>query len=111
VADSDKIKELTDSNFQAEVLEADAPVVVDFRADWCGPCKMIEPIMIDLATQYENEVIFGQIDVDSHQKVVTRYGIRSIPTLLFFKNGEIVHQIVGVTSKNSLVSKVEELIG
>lgn len=107
----ERIVELTDSNFQAEVLESDIPVLVDFRADWCGPCNMVEPLLVELTGEYENRLKLGQIDVDRHQKVVTRYGIRSIPTLLFFKKGEIVHQIIGVTSKKALVSKVEEILG
>mgnify|MGYP001347491633 CR=1 FL=1 len=111
MAEKGKIAEFADSNFQSEVLNADIPVVVDFRADWCGPCKMIEPSVVELAGEYADRVKFGQLDVDNHQKVVTRYGIRSIPTLLFFKGGEVVHQVVGVTNKKSLVSKVEEILG
>jgi thioredoxin 1 len=101
-----KPMELTEEIFEQEVLKATIPVLVDFWAAWCGPCKMIAPIVEELATEYEGKVKIGEVDVDNHQKIAMQYGIRSIPTLLMFKGGKVVEQIVGAAPKKMLVEKL-----
>ncbi|MFQ5865949.1 MAG: thioredoxin [bacterium] len=98
---------ITDENFETEVLLSDVPVLVDFWADWCGPCKMIAPSVEELANEFEGKAKIGKLDVDNNQSVASRYGIRSIPSLLIFKNGEVVEQIVGAVPKNHIKSKLE----
>jgi thioredoxin len=100
---------ITDSNFD-ELLQSDKPLVVDFWAEWCGPCKMIGPIVEELASQYEGKVIIGKMDVDDNNDITTRYGIRNIPTLLFFKNGQLVDKQVGAAQKSALAQKVDALL-
>lgn len=99
--------EFTDSNFDTEVLASDVPVLVDFWAEWCGPCKMIAPSVEELANELEGKAKIGKVDVDSNQEVASKFGIRSIPSLLIFKNGEVVDQIVGAVPKNQIQSKLE----
>jgi len=99
--------ELTDENFESEVLTADVPVLVDFWAEWCGPCKMIAPSVAELATEYSGKAKVGKLDVDSNQNIASKYGIRSIPSLLIFKGGKVVEQIVGAVPKNQIQSKLE----
>ena len=98
--------ELTDDNFQKEVLESSTPVLVDFWAVWCGPCRAIAPLVEELARDYEGKLKVGKMDVDAHQDVPIRFGIRSIPTLMMFKNGKVVEQIIGGIPKQQLLSKV-----
>jgi thioredoxin 1 len=100
--------ELTEANFSQEVLKSDTPVLIDFWAEWCGPCKMIAPVVEELAKEYAGKLKVGKLDVDSHQAVATQYGIRSIPTLLVFKGGKVVDQIVGAVPKKVLTDKVSK---
>ena len=101
--------EITDSNFQ-EILAEGKPVVMDFWAPWCGPCKMVGPIIDELATEYEGKVIIGKCDVDENGDVDAEYGIRNIPTVLFFKNGELVDKQVGSAPKSAYVAKIEAIL-
>jgi thioredoxin 1 len=98
--------EVTDSNFQNEVLQSDKPVLIDFWAEWCGPCKMIAPMVEELAKEYDGKLKVGKVDVDSNQQTSMQYGIRSIPTLLIFKGGKVVDQLVGAVPKKMLAEKV-----
>jgi len=98
----------TDANFKKEVLESDLPVLVDFWAAWCGPCKMIAPLIDDLAKEYGGKIKVGKVDVDSNSKVASQYGVMSIPTIVFFKKGKIMNQLVGAVSKFDLKRKIEE---
>lgn len=97
----------TDDNFESEVLKSDVPVLVDFWAEWCGPCKMIAPSVEELAGEFEGKAKIGKLDVDNNQNVAFKYGIRSIPSLLIFKNGEVVEQIIGAVPKNQIKTKLE----
>ena len=101
--------EITDSNFQ-EILAEGKPVVMDFWAPWCGPCKMVGPIIDELATEYEGKVIIGKCEVDENGDVAAEYGIRNIPTVLFFKNGELVDKQVGSAPKSAYVAKIEAIL-
>lgn len=97
---------LTDDNFQEEVLKSDKPVLVDFWAEWCGPCRMVAPIVEELAQEYNGSLKVGKVDVDANQKVSMQFGIRSIPTLLIFKGGRVVEQVIGAVPKRALTEKV-----
>lgn len=101
--------QITDCNFE-EYLNAGKPMVLDFWAEWCGPCRMVAPIIDELAQEYEGRVTIGKMDVDNNDDVVGQFGIRNIPTVLFFKNGEVVDKIVGATSKDKFVQKIEALL-
>ncbi|MBX2846242.1 MAG: thioredoxin [Saprospiraceae bacterium] len=101
----------TDANFQTEVLDQDQVTLVDFWAEWCGPCRMIGPVVEELATEFEGRAKIGKVNVDDNPGVASQYGIRSIPTLLFIKNGEIVDKQVGVAPKSVLQQKLEAHIG
>ena len=98
---SDTVLELTDDNFETEVLQADQPVLVDFWAEWCMPCRMLAPTIEELAGEYNGKVKVGKLDTDTNQKVAATYGISSIPTVILFQNGEIKEQFVGLRSKSA----------
>ena len=98
---------LTDDNFSAEVLNASQPVLVDFWATWCGPCRMIAPIVQELSSEYEGRAKVGKLDVDAAQKTAAEFGIRSIPTLLIFKEGKVADQIIGAVPKGQITEKLE----
>jgi thioredoxin 1 len=105
-----KTFEATTSNFQEEVLGAETPVLIDFWAEWCGPCKMIAPIVDEIAEEYEGRVRVGKLDADEHQDVLMQYGVMSIPTLILFKNGEAVERITGYVPKNKITGMLESKI-
>ncbi len=102
--------EITDANFEELVLKSDKPVIVDFWAVWCGPCRMVGPIVNEIGEDYKDTIIVGKVDVDNNPGVAAKYGIRNIPTILFFKNGEVVDKQVGAVPKQVLVGKVEPLL-
>ncbi|MCZ6678902.1 MAG: thioredoxin [Candidatus Poribacteria bacterium] len=100
------VLEITDANFEETVANSEMPIVVDFWAEWCGPCKMIAPIMEQLADEYVGKFKVGKLDVDENRATAMKYGIRSIPTMLVFKDGEVAEQIVGVLPKDALKTKI-----
>ncbi len=102
--------EFTDANFDETVLKSDKPVLVDFWAEWCGPCRMVGPIVEELSKDYEGKAVIGKLDVDSNPGVSAQFGIRNIPTILFFKNGEIVDKQVGAVPKSALAAKIDALL-
>jgi thioredoxin 1 len=101
------VQTFTDGNFEQEVLKSPAPVLVDFWAEWCGPCRRLAPTVDALAADYDGRVIVGKMNVDDNPNVPGRYGIRGIPTLLLFKNGQIVESVVGLTDKQHLASLID----
>lgn len=100
---------LTDANFRQEVLESDEPVLVDFWAAWCGPCRVIAPAIEELAREYEGRAKIGKLDVDHNPQVAMQYGIRSIPTILFFKDGRVADQLIGAVPKKLMAAKLDSL--
>ena len=102
--------EFNDDNFELEVLKADIPVLVDFWAEWCGPCQALAPTIADLAEEYKDKVKVGKVNVDSNGNIATNYGVRSIPTLLIFQNGKILNQIVGNVQKESITKLLNEVV-
>ena len=101
------VLELTDANFDELVLKSDKPVLVDFWAEWCGPCKMIGPTVEEIAKEYEGKAVVGKLNVDENSAVSTQFGIRNIPALLYFKNGQVVDKQVGAVPKSILANKLE----
>ena len=99
-----------DGNFDSEVLQSNLPVLVDFSATWCGPCKLLHPVIEELAAEYDGRVKIGELDVEQAQKVAMRYGVMGVPTVILFKGGKIVDQTVGNTPKKTLVQKLDKLL-
>jgi thioredoxin 1 len=102
--------EITDANFNELVTASDKPVMIDFWAVWCGPCRIIAPIVEEMAGEYEGRAVIGKVDVDSNPDIAMKFGIRNIPTVLFVKNGEVVDKQVGAAPKQAFVSKLEALL-
>lgn len=102
--------EITDANFEEIVLKSDKPVLVDFWAEWCGPCRMIGPYVEELAKEYEGKAVIGKLNVDDSNTVTSKYGIRNIPTILFFKDGNVADKQVGAVPKNVLAQKLDALM-
>jgi thioredoxin 1 len=103
--------EITDSNFEEVVLKSDKPVLVDFWATWCGPCLTIAPLIEEIAKEFDGKAVVGKLDVDSNPQSAQKFGVRNIPTLLFFKNGEVVDKQVGAAPKKTLVEKLQQHVG
>jgi thioredoxin 1 len=102
--------EVTDANFEEEILKTDKPALVDFWAVWCGPCKVIAPVVEEIAADYDGKLVVGKLDVDSNQESAIKYGVRSIPTLLVFKGGEVAATIIGAKPKEQIVKEVEAVL-
>ena len=102
--------ELNDNNFEQVVLQSDKPVLVDFWAEWCGPCRMVGPVVDELYKEYEGKAIIGKVNVDNNNEISMKFGIRNIPALLYFKNGEVVDKQIGAAPKSALASKLDALI-
>tara|TARA_B100000575_G_scaffold280150_1_gene269278 strand:+ start:1877 stop:2200 length:324 start_codon:yes stop_codon:yes gene_type:complete len=102
--------EITDANFDEVVLKSEKPVMVDFWAEWCGPCRMLGPIIEELSKDYKGKVVVGKLDVDSNQEFAAKFGVRNIPTVLTFKNGELVNRQVGVSAKNVYADNLDSLL-
>ena len=107
---SEKLHEFTDQNFENDVEQSENPVLIDFWAVWCGPCKAIAPVIEEIADEYQGKVKVGKVDVDQNQNTAMKYGIRSIPTILIMNKGEVVNQIVGAVPKNNITDMLNELI-
>ena len=102
--------EATDGNFDELVLNSDKPVIVDFWAEWCGPCRMVGPVVEEVGDDYEGMAVVAKVDVDSNPGITAKYGIRNIPTILFFKNGEVADKQVGAVPKSAIVAKLDALL-
>ena len=107
---SESVKEFTSANFNTEVLESDTPVLVDFWAEWCGPCRVIAPVVDEIATEYSQKVKVGKLNVDNENQIASQFGVRSIPALLIFKNGTVANQIVGAVPKNKITEILDSVI-
>jgi thioredoxin len=101
---------ITDDNFDTEVIKSENPVLIDFWATWCGPCRAIAPIVEELADEYQGKIKIGKLDVDNNQQTAIKYGVRSIPTILIFKNGEVTETIIGAVPKGHIVQKLTAVV-
>lgn len=108
---SDTVLELTDANFDVEVINADQPVLVDFWAEWCQPCRMLAPTIDELAAEYQGKVKVGKVDTDSNRDVSMKFGINAIPTIILFHNGEVVRKFVGITPKQEFAAELDKVAG
>jgi len=108
---SDNVLELTDASFEQDVLKSEEPALVDFWAEWCMPCKMIAPTIHELADEYAGRLKVGQVDTDSNREISLQFGISAIPTLILFKDGEVVKKFVGLQQKNDLKQAIDEVVG
>ena len=102
--------EITDASFEETVLKSDKPVMVDFWAAWCGPCRMVGPIIDEISSEYEGKAVVGKVDVDNNPNISMQFGIRNIPTILFFKDGQVADKQVGAVPKNTLSAKIDALL-
>jgi thioredoxin 1 len=106
-----QVSEFTDANFENEVLKSEQPCLVDFWAEWCGPCRMVGPVVEEIAKDYDGKLKVGKVNVDQNTQTASKYGIMSIPSLLFFKQGKVVDQIVGAVPKKHMVEKIDKIVG
>ena len=102
--------ELTDANFEEIAINSDKPVVVDFWAEWCGPCRMVGPVIEEISKDYDGRAVVGKVDVDANQEFAAKYGVRNIPTVLLFKNGEVIDKQVGVAPKTTYTQKIDAVL-
>jgi thioredoxin 1 len=102
--------ELTDSNFEQLAIQSEKPVMIDFWAEWCGPCRMVAPIVEEMSGEYDGKAVIGKVNVDENPDISMKYGIRNIPTIIFLKNGEMVDKSVGAVPKNVLTEKIDNLL-
>jgi thioredoxin 1 len=107
---NDRVKEFTDSNFDQEVINSDQPVLVDFWAEWCQPCRMLSPTIDEVADAYDGKAKVGKVDTDANREISVRYGISAIPTVLLFQNGEVAKKFVGLTPKEQFTAAIDELV-
>lgn len=107
---SENTIQLTEQSFDADVLQSSIPVLVDFSAEWCGPCKMLAPVIDELAGEYDQRVKVGKVDIDNNRQIASQYGIQGVPTLIIFENGQPVKKLVGLISKDKITEALDELL-